>query len=224
MTIIWCMVPEIWSVTDTTFCHFRPFLALIPLPPPNNPKNQNFEKMEKTPGDIIILYMCVINNKHVMYGSWDMKRDGHNFLSFWTVFCNFNPLTTQKIKILKNWKNRLKISSFYTSVPKIMITKYCFLDMARNGCNCYFSFWAIFCPFTHLTTQKIKILKNMKKAPGDIIILHICAKNYDQMIYGSWDMVHDGRKTDGKSDIWRWVPHLKISIVINITINHKFYT
>ena len=28
MTIIWCMVPEIWSVTDTIFCHFGPFFAL----------------------------------------------------------------------------------------------------------------------------------------------------------------------------------------------------
>ena len=34
----------------------------------------------------------------------------------------------------------------------------------------------------------------MKKVVGDIIILHICTKNYDQMMYGSWDMVCDGRK------------------------------
>ena len=32
------------------------------------------------------------------------KHDGQNFLSFWTVFCPFTPLTTWKIKILKNWK------------------------------------------------------------------------------------------------------------------------
>ena len=37
--------------------------------PPNNPKNQNFEKMKKTPGDIIILHMCTINDNHMMYGS-----------------------------------------------------------------------------------------------------------------------------------------------------------
>ena len=39
------MVPEIWSVTDTTFCHFRQFFALIP---PNNLKHQDFEKSEVT--------------------------------------------------------------------------------------------------------------------------------------------------------------------------------
>ena len=64
-------------------------------------------------------------------------------------------------------------------------------DMVRDRCNCYFSFWAIFCPFTPLTAQKIKILEKWKKGPGDITILHICTKNYDQMMYGSWDMVCD---------------------------------
>ena len=36
-------------------------------------------------------------------------------------------------------------------------------DMEHDRCNCYFSFWAVFCPFTPLTTQKIKILKKWKK-------------------------------------------------------------
>ena len=36
-------------------------------------------------------------------------------------------------------------------------------DMVCDRCNCYFSFWAIFCPFTPLTAQKIKILKKRKK-------------------------------------------------------------
>ena len=31
--------------------------------------------------------------------------------------------------------------------------------MVCDGCNCYFSFWAIFCPFTTLIAQKIKISK-----------------------------------------------------------------
>ena len=60
-------------------------------------------------------------------------------------------------------------------------------DMVHDRCNCYFSFWAIFCTFT----QKIKIFEKMKKRPGNIIILQMCTKNYDQMMYSSWDMVHD---------------------------------
>ena len=60
-----------------------------------------------------------------MYGSWDMVRDRCNcYFSFWTVFCPFTTLTTQKIKILKNWKNILEISSCYICVPNIMIRWY----------------------------------------------------------------------------------------------------
>ena len=40
------------SATDRIFCHFEPFFAFLP---PNNPKNQNFEKMKKMPGDIMTL-------------------------------------------------------------------------------------------------------------------------------------------------------------------------
>ena len=46
------MVPEIWSATDRTFCHSGPFL---PFYPPIDPENQHFEKIKKTPEDIIIL-------------------------------------------------------------------------------------------------------------------------------------------------------------------------
>ena len=30
ITIIWCMLPEIWSVTDIILCHFGPFFAFLP--------------------------------------------------------------------------------------------------------------------------------------------------------------------------------------------------
>ena len=43
--------------------HFLPFLHLM------DPENQNFEKLKKTPRDIIILHMCTINDDHMMYGS-----------------------------------------------------------------------------------------------------------------------------------------------------------
>ena len=46
----------------------------------------------KTPGDIIILHRCTINDNHMIYGSWDTERDRQNFLSFWVViFCLFIP-------------------------------------------------------------------------------------------------------------------------------------
>ena len=36
--------------------------------------------------------------------------------------------------------------------------------MVRDGCKCYFSFWAMFCPFTPLTARKMKFSKKWKKA------------------------------------------------------------
>ena len=61
------MAPEIWSAMDRIFfIVLNHFFALLT---PNNTKNQNFEKVRKTPGDIIILHKCNLNDNHLMYGS-----------------------------------------------------------------------------------------------------------------------------------------------------------
>ena len=85
-SIIWCTVPEIQSETDffVIFGHF------LPIHPPNNPKNQNFEIIKKMPGDII-LFLCTTNDNHMMYCSWDIERNRHNFLSFWVIFTLLAP-------------------------------------------------------------------------------------------------------------------------------------
>ena len=63
--------------------------------------------------------------------------------------------------------------------------------------NNFLSFWTIFCPFTPPNNLENQNLKKMKKTPKHIIILQMFTKNYDHMMYGSWDMVCDGR-TDGQ--------------------------
>ena len=140
------------------------FWTILPsYPTLKKPKNQNFEKMKKTHGDIIILHKYTTNDNPMMYGSWDMKCDGQNFLSFWTIFCPFTPETTQQIKILKKWKKTPGgIIILHTCTKNHDHMLYCSSDMMCDGCN-YFSFWTIFCPFTPLTAQKIKILKKWKK-------------------------------------------------------------
>ena len=143
-------------------CNYFSFWAIFPFHPPNSSKTQNFIKMKKKPGDII-LHMCTKNHDHVLFCSW---------------------------------------------------------DMACDRCNCYFSFWEIFCPFTPLTAQKIKILIKWKKTPGDIIILYMCTKNYYQMINSSWDMVHN-RHMDIQTNRWeKWhkevgTPPKKVSVKTN---------
>ena len=54
----------------------------------------------------------------------------------------------------------------------------------------------------------------MKKIPQDIIILHMHTNNYDHMMYGSWETVHNrwtDRQAERKSDIQRSLLHLKIN-------------
>ena len=53
----------------------------------------------------------------------------------------------------------------------------------RHNRQNFLSFWAIFCPFTLLTTGKIKISKKWKKV--------LCTINDDHMMYDSWDMEHN---------------------------------
>ena len=87
MTIMWWMVPEIWSVTDRMFCRFGLFLPFTTL------KN----KKKQTPGDIIILHKCIKNHNHMLYCSWDIMCDRSNcYSSFGAIFLPFYPLNCLK--------------------------------------------------------------------------------------------------------------------------------
>ena len=159
MTVTWCMVPEIWKMQQTEFIiildHFLPFYS------PNNPKNQNFEKMKQNSRDIIILHKCTIYDNHMMHGSWDMKCDRHNFLSFWTIFCHFNSLTTQKIKILKKWKKMHgDIILHMCTINKNQMI-YGSWDIEHDR-QIFLSFWTIFCPFNPQQPKISKFWKNEK--------------------------------------------------------------
>ena len=99
-----------------------------------------------------------------------------------------------KKTVEKNWKICLEILSFYTYMCTIneghMIHGSWNIRCDRQK---LLLFWVIFRPFSPQRTRKIKILK-LKETPGDIIILlilHISTINYNHMMYGSWNMVHD---------------------------------
>ena len=157
------------------FSHFRPFFAFSPSPH-KNPKDQNNEKIKKTPRDIIILHKCTINNNHMIYDSWNVNCNRHNF------FCHLGPFFALLIcyTVLEKW-HMMDVMLFFIlgnclpfkppNNPKnehfkkmrkitgdIIISHkctknydhrlYCSWDMVHDTCNFYFSFWAIFCPFT----------------------------------------------------------------------------
>ena len=118
-----------------------------------------------------------------MYGSWDIKHDRQNFLSFWVIFYLFSPplssLTTQRIKILKKWKEYLEISSFFISVP--INDNHMMHGSWDIKCNrqIFFVNLGHFLLFYLLNSPKNENFKKIKKSPGDIINLHNCTKNHD---------------------------------------------
>ena len=137
----------------------------LPFNPPMDPENQNFGKIKEIPEEIIILQMCTINDSHMMYGSWDMECSGQNFFSLLTVFCSFTKKkkNNPKIKILKKWKNRLKISSLYTNVSKVMIICYT-VPVMRCVTDVILIFhFGLFLPFHPPNNPKNKKFRKMKK-------------------------------------------------------------
>ena len=64
---------------DRLFGHFGPFFCTLTPHPPNNPENQNSEKLKKASGDVIILNLRNKKHNHMIYAYSEMKCDAHNF-------------------------------------------------------------------------------------------------------------------------------------------------
>ena len=120
ITIIWCTAPEIQSETHN-FCHFGPlyiFCTFFVL------STEFFIILDHSLFAICLLFhstttlkikILKINERKKkknwryyhfinVYPTWqscDVCFKIQNFLSFWTIFCPFSPIATQKIKILK---------------------------------------------------------------------------------------------------------------------------
>ena len=163
MAIIWCMVPETWSMTHIIFLSF--WTAFSPFTPLRTWKVKVLKNWKKITGDIIILQKCTKSHDHMLYCSLDMAHNGFNcYFSIWTIFCPFTSLTAQNIKTLKKNEKKMPaniiILQYCTKNHDHML--YCSWDIVCDWCN-YFSFWAIFYPFIPITVQKIKILQKWKK-------------------------------------------------------------
>ena len=112
-----------------------------------------WNKIKETLGDIIILNMCTKNLDDMIYSFYiSMLR-----YSVWqTEIGNYGPFSallppikTRKIRILKKWKKSPKdIILLHKCTKNHDHMLHCSCDIVRDGYKCYFSFWAIFCPFT----------------------------------------------------------------------------
>ena len=136
--------------------------------------------------------MCIKNHDRMIHVSWSMEWERQNFLTFWAIFW---PFTTRPSNDPENQKLEMKKTSGDIILHICTINDNQSYDawFLRARQAEFLSFWTVLCTFTPLRTQKIKILKTMKKTPGDIIILHMCTINDNHMMYGSWDMEVDGQ-------------------------------
>ena len=150
------------------------------------------------------------------------------FLSSWAMFCPFTSLTAWKIKMKKKkkkkkknqkkkkkkkkWKKYLEISSFYKSVPNIMIC-YTVPEIWHVMDVIVIFHLTIFCPFTPppcpYGPKKSKFQKSEKKSWRNHHFTHVYQKLLDDVQFLTYGVQQTDRQTDRKSDIHRWVPHLK---------------
>ena len=123
----------------TIFCPFTPLWT------------QKIKILKKWKKHLKIYHFTNVYHKWQSYNIW-FFRYGVQQTKFFIILDRFLPFylrplplrTTWKIKILKNWKKPLELSSFYQKCTKNHDhVLYCSLDIARNVFNCYFSFWAI---------------------------------------------------------------------------------
>ena len=112
------MMYSSWDLQhNRVFCHFGPFFALWPS---QQPKKSKVWKNEKKPGNMN-LQLCITNDDHKMYGSWDIEHDRKKKFFFWSHFLPFYPTNNSKNPNFEKMIKKPGILSFYTCVPQMTI-------------------------------------------------------------------------------------------------------
>ena len=179
ITIIWCVLPEIWCATDNFLSYWLTFLPFDPT---------LWKKCKKT-WTYYPSYARV--PKWRSYDVWLLKYKGTT-----DSLLTFFALLPKKSIFKKNEKKHLEILSFYTSVSKIMIICYAILFLRYDAWQIVvFYFELFFFPFTllPLTFRKIKIKKKMWEKNLDMSsFTQVYQKSWSYAIlflrYGAWWM------------------------------------
>ena len=161
MTIIWCMVPEIWSMTDR-----ERFVIL-----------DRFSKFWKTKKRLLEISSLYTSVPKIMIICYTVPEIWHvtNLIvifHFGLFLPPFTPLTAQKSKFKKMRKN-LKISSFSTCVPKTMI-RWCRIPEIW----CTTDGWTDRRWVPHLKNQLRKYNFKTRKWPVGTLSLGLWQRNY----------------------------------------------
>ena len=174
-------------------------------------KIKNFEKMKKWKKKKNTWRYYHFTNVYQKWQSNDVlflryrAQQTEFFVILGCFLCFYLTNNTKKSTFWKKERKKpLEISSFYTSVPKTTIIFYTVPEILPvTGVIFIFPFQAIFCPFRPQTAQKIKIYKKWRKKKKTLekSSFYTGTKYYDQMMFGSLDMVHN-KLTDRRTDGW----------------------
>ena len=168
---VWFLIYGVWQTQSFVILdHFLPFY------PPMNAENQKHHK-------IVILQMCIIDDSHMMYGSWDMECKRHTFLSFWAGFFFFVLWWWWIVFVV-----RLTDEKHLALFPAGTIVRDPHHLKSLTCCEQDLNLRRTWVPPNNLRNQNFE---NMKKYPGDIINSHRCNINGNHLMYGSRDIEHN---------------------------------
>ena len=129
----------------------------------------------------IILHMCTKNHNHMRYEViWRYGVRQTGFFVIMDRFCPFTPYGPIKLKFWKNEKNTWRYYHFTNVYHKWQSYDIWFFRYRVQQTNffCHFGPFFALLPPNNPKNQKFK---KLKKAPGDVIILHKYTKNHDHM-------------------------------------------
>ena len=154
------------------------------------------KKWKNHPADTITLHRCTINDNHDL---WFLRYRVQQTDFFVTLghFLSFYPTNNSKNQNSEKLKKCLEIPSFYTSGSNNHMQVWQVMDIRYSRWWIWFLFFILgyFLPFFTPSVPKIKIWKKNEniRRYHHFTHLHRCAKNYDHMMYCSWDMVRNGQ-------------------------------
>ena len=129
----------------------------------------------------------------------------HFRISFWHLFMNFEK--PKKLELCKNEKNIAGDIILHMCIKNHKHMRYSSWDTEWD--KLFLSFWAIFCPLTPPSSNnpENQNFEKMKKTSWDVIMLNLCNKKHDQMMYSYSDMECDRHNFCHFMSFFALLPH-----------------
>ena len=126
---------------------------------------------------------------------------------FWAILSLFTPLQPEKWKCQNKLKNPLRYLHLTQVYQKNDLMLYCSRDATHGRCNCYFSSFAIFCPFTPHNSPENQNFKKPTKQKNNTWKYHFTHVYQKLWLHDVRFLRNGARRTDGRK---KW--HIKVGV------------